>query len=134
MGLFYPAGETYRPTAFIHAWGHFTAILSLKNESNCFWIQGEQQLPFAGISFLVKNSAAPSGSIPIQILTCKLPLERGLYILLSFYHPCLGPLGNSGNARSWCTPWKSASASLLVCQTGVAPNDLCCPIDKHSSS
>ncbi len=63
------------------------AILPLENESNCFRIQGEQQLPFAGTLFLVKNSAAPSGSLPIQILTCKLPLEHGLYILLSFYHP-----------------------------------------------
>jgi hypothetical protein len=63
------------------------AILPLKNESNCFWIQGEQQLPFVGTFFLVKNSAAPSQSIHIQILTCKLPLEHGLYILLSFYHP-----------------------------------------------
>jgi hypothetical protein len=110
------------------------AILPVENESNCFWIQGEQQLPFAGTSFLVKNSAAPSGSIRIQTLTCKLPLEHGLYILLSFYHPCLGPLGNSGNARSWCTPRKSVSASLLVCQTGVAPDNLCCLIDKHSPS
>jgi hypothetical protein len=59
-------------------------ILPLENESNCFWIQGEQQLPFAGTLFLVKNSAAPSGSIPIKILTCKLPLEHGLFILLSF--------------------------------------------------
>ncbi len=64
----------------------------------------------------------------------KLPLEHGLYILLSFYNPCLGPLGNSGNAQSWCMPQKSVSTSLLVCQMGVAPDNLCCPIDKHSPS
>jgi hypothetical protein len=77
LGLFCPAGETYRPTAFIHAWGHFTAILPLQNESNCFWIQGEQQLQFAGTLLLGKNSTAPPAAISIQILMCKLPLEHG---------------------------------------------------------
>jgi hypothetical protein len=46
LDLFCLAGETDRPTAFIHAW---------ENESNLCRIQGEQQLPFTGTLLLGKN-------------------------------------------------------------------------------
>ncbi len=114
----------YRPTAFIHAWGHFTTILPLKNESNCFRIQEEQQLPFAGASLLGKNSTAPPAAISIQILTCKLPLERDctycchfaifelschsfLYICLAWDYYCdrIHALGHLGLQFGWSQTW-----------------------------